>query len=188
MISAPLPVRELSAEAMLDLWMLHSTCEPLRTDAAVTRSYAVDFRTLMAGRMRAWYIATLLNAPPEVLPLTDIASSLSVVRTPSGAGVAELPAGVLRVVSVEAADWAMPALVTSDPSSPLARSQASPYSCGRSVRPVVVVSGSVMRVFSPPEQGLSSVLAVMLPPEGTYRITDAMIPLIPKFENCYDSL
>lgn len=175
----------LTESEMLELWMLHAGLEPLRADSLVTRTDGADVGRLMTDRLRAWYADTLASAPVETLPLTDIASRLTVSRDEaSGVATVTLPDDCVRVVQVMADGWERPAVTLTDSSSPLALYQLCGYTRGGCVRPVAVIHTRVMKLYTlpPGTAGLVSALCVLRPPEGTYVITDAMKRLLPTFE------
>lgn len=166
---------------LLEEWKLRSRLEPLRTDCVMTRTDGLDIDTYLLRELRAWYLRQLATAPVDTLPLTDIAPLLTMTRAPDGAGLVNLPDGCLRVVSVEMDGWHRPAVIVTDPECTEAVAQTSPYSRGGVCRPVAVIYPGRMMLYTPPAYtaGPSSVLAVTLPPEGTYPLTESMLANMP---------
>ena len=123
---------------LLEEWKLRSRLEPLRTDCVITRTDGIDMDTYLLRELRAWYMRELATAPVDTLPLTDIAHGLTMTRAPDGAGMVKLPAGCLRVVSVEMEGWHRPAVIVADHECAEAVAQTSPYSRGGVCRPVAV--------------------------------------------------
>lgn len=166
---------------LLEEWKLRSRLEPLRTDCVITCTDGIDMDTYLLRELRAWYMRELATAPVDTLPLTDIAPGLTMTRAPDGAGMVKLPAGCLRVVSVEMEGWHRPAVIVTDPECAEAVAQTSPYSRGGVCRPVAVIYPDRMMLYTPPvdAKGPSSVLAVTEPPEGTYLLTEQMLADMP---------
>lgn len=166
---------------LLEEWKLRSRLEPLRTDCVITRTDGIDMDTYLLRELRAWYMRELATAPVDTLPLTDIAPGLTMTRAPDGAGMVKLPAGCLRVVSVEMEGWHRPAVIVADPECAEAVAQTSPYSRGGVCRPVAVIYPDRMMLYTPPADAKapSSVLAVTEPPEGTYLLTERMLADMP---------
>lgn len=170
----------LSAGEMLSRWRLLQGLEMARTDASVTRTDGIDLDGLMMSRIDAWYVHCLMTMPPSALPLTDIGSSLTMTRTGDGAGMIRLPPDCLRVTEVTMQGWNRPALIVPE-GSPEEETQLSPFTRGKTERPVVIASERLLRIYTPPEGASTKpgVLAVMLPPQGEYHVTEPMLASIP---------
>ncbi|MCM1483835.1 MAG: hypothetical protein NC043_05830 [Muribaculaceae bacterium] len=184
MISS-LPIRTFTADEMLRLYMQHSAFELPRTDTGFSRTDGIDLESLIATRLRAWYVDTLLTAPLDSLPLTDVTQRIRLVRAPSGAGEVSLPAGCLRVAQVMMKSWERPARIVTDPASPLALDQHCRFTRGGRVSPAAVVEGSTLRLYTPSadtSDTLTSLLCVLLPPDGTYHLTDPLLSTIPTLD------
>lgn len=170
-------VISLSAGQLIARRKLAGFFEPLHSDAEITCDDGIDLDTLIRQQTDAWYSRMLLTAPLEILPLTDIASQLTMSRTADGAGLVSLPPGTVRVAEVTMEGWLRPAAVITDPASAEALAQINPFSRGTASHPVAVVHpGGRLMLYTPPRQAIrpSSLLAVIQPPEGTYLLTEAM--------------
>ena len=165
---------------MLELWRAMRQFEPLRADASVTRTDAFDTDTLLRADLDSWYGKALRTMPLNMLPLTDIASRLTVQMQPDGSGLVALPADCLRVASVAMEGWLADALVTDDPTSPRAIDQQSAYVRGGAVDPVAVVTPGAMRLYTPVSSSalLLRVECVCHPGPDRFVLTQAMLPEI----------
>ncbi len=170
----------LSAGQLIARRKLSGLFEPLHGDAAITCCDGIDLDGLLQQQIDAWYARVLLTAPLDMLPLTDIAPQTPVSLTADGAGMAVLPEGTLRVASVTMEGWLRPAAVITDASSAVALAQTNPFARGSAAAPVAVMhpDGRLM-LYTPPRgvARLSSLMAVVQPPEGTYLLTEAMFSL-----------
>lgn len=170
-------VTTLTAAQMLERWKLAGLYEPLHTDCEIECSEGIDLDALLMLRINAWYARIMATAPLADLPLTELAPQLTLSLAPDGAGRVMLPAGTLRVASVMMEGWRQPATVTADTSSPLALAQSGRFSRAGTAAPVAVQHpDSSLMLYTPvsPSARLLSVTAVIMPPEGTYVLTDSM--------------
>lgn len=177
----------LTSAEMLRLWKETAMYETPRLDCAVERTDGIDLDQMLSRRIDAWYARQLLEAPADILPLSEIAPRLTPVRLPCGAAEVGLPEETVRIVSVMMEGWGRPALVTADPASPLAVRQLNPFGRSGCAAPVAVVHpDSRMMLYSPPPAitpRLLSVTAVMRPADGSYILTDPLISLIPDYHS-----
>ncbi len=176
----------LSAGEMLALWKRRLGYDAPRTDCTVTRSGGPDLDDVLMEQARSWYTWTLRSAPASALPLTDIAEQTALAISPEGVASADLPPGCLRVVSVMMEGWMQPALVVTDSSLPEAVAQTNPFARAASVRPVAVVAGSRLMLFSAPSPGarLLSLEVVMMPDMADeFVLTDMMVASMPVIGN-----
>lgn len=170
----------LTHEEMLAQWKLRRALLPLRLDCEVTRRDTVDVDRLAALEMRDWYLRLLDTAPVELTGVTDLAGEVAVTAVDDGTATVVLPPGCRRVVSVEMEGWERPATVVADPASPVARLQTSRYSRGGAARPVAVVEGDTLRLYTPVNASarLVSLKCVTEPADGSYRMDERALSLI----------
>lgn len=165
-------------QRMLDAWRLRQGVEPLSESVAERHDgYGLD--RLMLAQADAWYAEAMAEMPTEALPVTDISDLLTMTLLADGTGVAALPEGCVRVVSVMMTGWEREAVIAM-PGSEAAADQLSPYTRGRTARPVAVVTHGTLRLYTPPAPGSAlRVKAVVMPAEGTYHLTERMLAAMP---------
>ncbi|MCM1348033.1 MAG: hypothetical protein NC338_01360 [Firmicutes bacterium] len=171
---------ELTPDAMLARWKRAHGFEPLRSDCTVTRTDGPDLDAMLTLQMNNWYTDTLLHAPLHMLPLTDIASEISMTVSPTGTAMATLPENCLRVASVMSQGWEQPALVVDNLQSAEALAQANPYAAGSTSRPVALVGAGWIKISPPPEPtDRLWIMAVAMPDTSRrYILTQAMLSSI----------
>lgn len=165
-------------QGMLDAWRLRQGVEPLLEAVAERHDgYAID--RLMLAQADAWYAEAMAGMPTEALPVTDISDRLTMTLLADGTGEAALPEWCVRVVSVMMTGWEREAVIAM-PGSEAAADQLSPYTRGRTARPVAVVTHGTLRLYTPPAPGSAlRVKAVVMPAEGTYHLTERMLAAMP---------
>lgn len=165
----------LDTAAMLALWKRAHGYEPSRTDSTVTRVDGPDIDSLLTLEMRQWYIKALMELPPHMLPLSDIASLVTPVASPLGAASVTLPEGCLRVISVSMSHWHRPVAAFHSPDSTEALAQANIYARGGNCRPIAVLDQSTLTLI--PDGGeVTRLLCVMTPnDDSTFILTPAML-------------
>lgn len=172
----------LDKEAMIGRWRRAQGYEPVRTDCLMARADGPDIDGILEREMRSWYVKMLLDAPLSVLPLTDVARQAeTIIASKEGMVVATLPETCVRVARVEMEGWEREAMIVTDPHCRLARAQDNPFARAGLAKPVAVVSGSKLTVYSRGSEmlRLTKVDAVMMPPvEGPYPVTDALLALM----------
>lgn len=176
------PVITLSADEMLQRWKLLGLYEPLLDGASVECSPGVDLDNLIMMQIDNWYARQLSTAPLEILPLTDIADTLTPVRLPDGAAGVSLPPSTITVASVMMEGWQQPATIITNPDSPRARAQSNPFCRGRYANPVAILFPDLtLKLYTPPPGPMSliSLKTVAMPPKGTYTLTPAMLSQMP---------
>lgn len=174
---------ELNSAEMTALWKRRTGYEAPRTDCIIDCGEGYDIDGMVLEHARSWYRKALRDTPSQSLPLIDISARLAPAASPSGAAVARLPQGCIRVVEVMAEGWERPALVVTDMNSAEAVAQSNPFARSGTSRPVAIVSGGCMSVYSPVAK-LSNltVWAVMEPVEGSFLLTRDMIASMPLYE------
>jgi len=170
-------------DELLRLWMLRRGLEPLRADAAVTRTDGIDLERLERVAMKTWYLDMLDTAPLEMLETDDITASVVVKPLTDGSVVMTLPDNCVRVVEVKLAGWERPATLISDTGHPLALRQHNPMTRAGICHPVAVAEGrGCLRLYSL-RNGIvpqaERVLAVTEPPQGYYRLNPRAVGMIP---------
>lgn len=157
---------------MLAQWRLRRLGEPLHVDAEVARQDGMDYDAILATEMDAWYARLIDTADADLLAPVEVADEVEL--TPEGccgAWRVRLPDGVRRVVRVRLDCWLRDAGIVTDLDSPLARRQLSPYTCGGVARPVAVVVGADLLLYSVPAEvvpRLVSLRVVHAPDSQTY--------------------
>lgn len=171
----------LTSEEFLALWRLRRGLEPLRNDCRIVRTDGVDLSELERSEMESWFALQLRQAPADRLAPVDIAASVSVGREPDGAGIVELPDGVVRVVAVDMDGWARTARIISDPADPLCAAQLNPFSRGGANAPVAVAEPGRLRLYTPqPGAALTRLSVIMEPMDAFYTFDSSLLDLIPK--------
>ena len=177
----------LTHQQMLAQWMLRRHLLPMRGDIEVVTQYGYDMEQLCTLHMRDWYLNLLATASPDLLAVEDIAPEVTMTVDADGVGTVALPADVVRVLGVESDEWLHPATVVTDPQSPLAMMQRGYYSRGGAFAPGAIVEAQRLRLYtfddSLPDNRLSRLLCVRVPADGTYRLDERALSLIPPPDN-----
>lgn len=106
---------------MLQAWRLRAGLEPAEADCSVERFDCVDLDSLIASRMRPWYLDLLDRADSRLLgpPASDVASLLTVTVSPCGYEAVVTPHQSLRrLVALRLDAWTTSASVADLPVSP----------------------------------------------------------------------
>lgn len=178
----------LNAQQMLTLWKSRLGYAPLRSDCSMERVDGYDLDGMLLEKIRSWYVGALRSEPADALPLTDISAETAAGRKVTADGVVRLtlPADCLRVVEVDCGCWDRPALMVTDSGSPEALAQTNPFARSGSARPVAVVCGSSLHIYSVTSEADAAditVKAVMLPDADTFVLTPALMAAMPL---CHD--
>lgn len=96
---------ELNENEMLTLWKRRHYLEPMRADAAVSRTESYDLDTLAREDMRAWYLRQLHQADARLLKVENIAAEVSAGKRTDRVTAITLPAGTVRVVELKLGGW-----------------------------------------------------------------------------------
>lgn len=173
----------LTARQFLERWKLLAHYEPLPAGVEIEYSTGLDLDTLLMMQADAWYASRFSEAPREILPVSEIAPSLTPVRLPDGAARIALPDGIIDLVSVMVDGWYHPASIIRDPDSAVARAQCNPFCRAGSHHPVALYSrsGRSLTLFTPPPGNISltSVRAILRPEKGVYLFTPELLATIP---------
>lgn len=171
----------LTQEEMLAQWKLRRYLEPLRDDCSAVRADGIGLDRYLTVEMRRWYVDMMSTATVQFTGWTDIADDVALRLLPDGSGEITLPANCLRVVDVTLDGWQRPATVITDPESAVALRQLSRFTRGGSVRPVAVVNGPALRLYTPPpgrRPAILSLRCVILPDEGKFIMDERALGLI----------
>lgn len=169
---------EFDKEEMLALWKRAHGMEPLRHDCELVRTDGPDADSILEHDMRCWYLRCLMEDDPATLPLTDLASQVTLTASPSGAAGVTLPEECVRVVHVMMEGWEREAEVVDDPLDRRAIAMTNPFGRAGAARPVAVVEGSSLRLYSPVSASaqITRLEVVMLPQsDELYILTSAMM-------------
>lgn len=168
----------LDREEILTRWKLLHGWEPLSCGVC---GGASDVKTdeMLAARIDAWLWHCLTTMPASSLPVDEIAGECSVesFAGTDGAGgyvSLRLPGRCVRVVSVRLSGWSCPAVPVTDAKGAVACRQLNPFSAATAALPVAIDRGDELHLY-PAAGAPLSVRAVMLPPDGIYRLTPAML-------------
>lgn len=174
----------LDKNAMLTLWKRSHGYEPARTDCTVTRTDGPDLDVMLSAEMRQWYITTLLEAPLNRLPVTEIADTVTTVASPPGAASVTLPKRCVRVAEVKMHGWERSAVIVTDKQHPDAIAQTNPFGRAGIARPVAVLGYGTLTLW-PAGPALTTLKAVMLPDnDESFTVTPAMLALMPDTASC----
>lgn len=173
----------LSSDEMLDLWRLNCALLPLREDCVVERADGIDIDLLLHRRIRDWYLNLLDTAPVNLLAVTDIADQVAPRPLSDGSVAVDLPERCRRVVEVTLEGWNRPATIVDSAQLPVVTWQLNPYAMGSPDAPVAVVYDNSLRLYSAPQSPspprLSSLRCIIEPDDGTYRLHEQALALIP---------
>lgn len=161
----------LTEAQLLAEWQLRRFPQWTPADCTMTVSDGIDAEAWMRTQMDDWYHRALHEAPMEMLAPCDIT-----VECRRAGQKITLPQFALRVAEVDSPEWERPALIVTDPTSPVARRQSSPYTCGTVAEPVAIVSGSTLRVY-PDTREMPSIKAIVCD-EGVYSLDAALLDTI----------
>ncbi len=171
-----------SHDQMLQMWMMIRYHIPANDPAqiSVDPSVGVDTQRIEEAAMRSWYLEQLDTAEVSLLPVENLARTVSVSYDGRGGGTITLPDRCRRAISVKLSGWTTPTLII-DPTHPLARLQESPLSCGGINSPVAVSWGRQLSVTpaSVGETQIESLLCVVDDSPTLYRLDDRLLNTIP---------
>lgn len=173
----------LTHDQMLATWRLLKGYEPLRNDAAVTRTDGVDLDSLLSLEMEAWYCNALATAPLEMLEPVNIAFQVSYTINPDQSVTIPLPDNVVRIIGVKLDCWAHEArLLYPGTDDAEIEWQTSPYARAGDCAPVVVVERNLLRLYSVPEGVTSPVITrldvIARPDDGSYTFNPSLLNTI----------
>lgn len=154
----------LSKSELAREWRLRACPEKVVSDYSITRTDGMDIDDILDAQMDDWYRHLLHNADLDLLNPIEISDRCSLTETEDGCGYLTLPAGVLKVVTVEMEGWTGVPTITADRNSRIAKLQQSPYSKGTADSPVAVVSERRIDLY-PVSGTLLSVHAIIDLPE-----------------------
>lgn len=175
-------IETFTIEEMIAEWKLRSGLSPLRTDGIVSRTDGIDIDSMLRAKILDWYARMLHEAPPDMLPLTDITSSCTIADVKCGVVTLVPPPDCSRITQVCLTDWQRDATIVShDSGNPLLRLQLSPYSRGGAANPVAVSYPHQMLLYSTrlATPSVSRVSGVMAPVDGSIVIDRALFSTIP---------
>ncbi len=131
-----------SATEMLRLVRLHGGLGHQRADCDIEQTDGLSPDTIIAGRLREWYLGLLDTAPLTMLSPTDVADKASIAPVSlgeSGSAIITAPENCRRITAVKLSGWHNTAPVL--PHSELdhtARLQENPYTRADEYNPVAV--------------------------------------------------
>lgn len=174
-----------SHSQMLELWRIRLGLKPARVDCTIERVDGIDIDAMISRQMRQWYVDLLDTAPLELLAAEDISSKLSLMVTSDGCARFTLPENCRRLISVQLNSWHRPALVVAAHQNPrLEIMQANPYSRAGAQRPLAVVHGRSVHLYSADTSSavshkISSALAITDPGPDTFVLDERALSTIP---------
>lgn len=173
----------LTQDEMLATWRLLNGYEPLRNDAAVTRTDGIDLDSLLRLEMEAWYCNALATAPIEMLEPKNIAFQVSYTLSSDRSVTIPLPGNIVRIIGVKLDCWAHQArLLYPSTDDTEIEWQSSPYSRAGDCAPVAVVGHDELRLYSVPEDVVSPVIThlnvIARPDDGSYIFNPSLLNTI----------
>lgn len=175
----------LTTEQLLTHWRRHRLYEPVAPGGAeLSLTLSPGTEACMAARLECAYARAVSEAPADEMPLTDIASRLTLAVSTDGAARTELPRGVLRIVSVECSGWYAPARIATPADTTLIARQTNIYSRGTPWQPVAIVYPQHMLLYGcTAADTVSRCMAVVAPePDSGFTLTPALLARICSYD------
>lgn len=171
----------LDRQQMLEQWRLHRSHLPSYSNSLLSRSDTLDSDSYFEAEMALWYRRILLEAPHQLLKVTDISGSIMFFKgaAADGATSITLPADVVRVTAIRLSSWMRPARIVTDPSDALILRQLHPYTRATSSRPVALHNDNQLRIY--PAASLSDniiTLSVITFTDGLYEFDSSLLSQI----------
>lgn len=183
-------LRTLTHDEMLKLWRTAAGLEPLRSDCRVERVEGLDADAVIEPRMRSWYLRLLDTAPPQLLPVADVADRLTLTPDPAAPrAAATLPDGVRRLLSLRLTGWMRPAgPADEDEASRRAALALNPYLRPGPHSPLCITRGRRLTA-APFEDGdiVAEAMAVTDPGPELYILDESLLDTIPDILHNYDN-
>ncbi len=158
-------------QEMLEDWKLRKGLALGRTDCTVVRDDGVDLDALLLSEIDCRYELLLAEAPPELLPVADIAEECVMTVADDLTASISLPERCVRVLEVKLIGWKVPVSAFFEPDSEMARRQSSEWLRGRSECPVWVARRRSIDAYSAASRAdlvPEWVVAVIRPDSGNY--------------------
>lgn len=156
----------LTPAEMLALWCERRLLITNSTTASVGHPYPDAVDSLLEAEIDAWYRQYLLTAPPDLCPVDDIASTVTVKSRENGSCTLLLPASTLRVTKVRLQGWSRDALIIASPTIADKARQNSPFTrAGRNL-PVALLEGRLLHLF--PDSGIVETLETVTDDTSSY--------------------
>ncbi len=171
----------LTEAQLLHEWQLRYFPGQVNSGCIVTTHSGYDFEAIIRARMLDWYGRLLAEGPEEFLAPVDIGGRLNVTLDTEGVGHVILPETVVRLTGVEMEGWSRPAIIVTDLESPEAHRQCSPYSRGGTVRPVAVVDGRSLTLYTPAAAGCRLSVTAVIDDADTFHLDSAALSAIQPF-------
>ena len=172
---------KLTRPEMLDLWRLHHAHLPPLKEANARRYDTISTDSLFEVEMDAWYRRMLLEAPPELLKVSDLAGSVVMAgaRAADGSTPLGLPSSVVRPLSVRLSSWHRAATIDSHPSAAAIALQSHPYTRATRSLPAALAVDGELRLYpgARPSDSLLSLRCITLT-DGIYEFDSTLLPQI----------
>lgn len=165
---------------MLQAWREALGLNVSLTEATVERTDGIDLDARLRRAMRAWYLDALDHGPLCHLVPEDVTAEVTemLVAGPVTSTM-EIPEAWRRMVSVQLAGWARPAVPVAAADAGLALERmASRYAAPGPAEPVAVVAGTSL-ICCPAAPRAACVLAVVDPGPELYRMSESLLGTIP---------
>lgn len=175
-------LEKFTPEQLVREWRLRRGLLPLRPDGAISQIDGFDPDQIIAARLLDWYHSLLDSAPVSMLPVTDIAQSLSPSVADDGVVTVPLPQSCRRVISVRLDCWLADATpVTPQQNPALAAIQRSGYVRGAAYAPVAIYEPHQLTLYSAdsPSASLTSLRSISVPDDGSIVIHRSALSLLP---------
>lgn len=140
----------------------------------------------LRSRLRSWYATLLLEAPPELLPVRDVAAEVTNVYTDaSGVMHVQLPADCGQVLAVKLRGWTRPATRLLSPDHREVRRCRMPGGGPEPCRPLAMMQAGEL-LLAPAAARLGStaddleMLLMTAPPlDGSYELHRSLLDRLP---------
>ncbi len=168
----------LTEQEMLDLWKLRLGLTQARRDCTVEREDGINVDALLLSDIRLWYARTLASAPAHLLPVEDVAEKVFADIGTDGTITVNLSDNCVRPLCWHVEGWERDVTTFHSPDSLIAMQQSVKWLRGNEARPVAVLHGSVLKLYSVDPGlggGIDKALCVVRPADGSYQFGSELI-------------
>lgn len=157
--------------------------EPSNLEFTIERTDGIDVDSIVASRLRRWYVEQLHTAPTEFLPIEDIAA-LAILKPGmySSSQTVILPDGCLRPQSISFENWLVEVPVAPEERfHDIVAAQDNPYLAATDRYPsAVCCPGQPNRiVVFPGGEKVTALKAVKDPGDGLFVLDEALLNHLP---------
>lgn len=172
----------LTEAEMLELWKLRFNMMPARRDCVVERVDGADIDGKLMIDIRQWYATLLATAPIEWLPVEDVVGDVVAQVSVNGVISVVMPDRCVRPVAWHVKSWATDVTQFHSPDSLVGRQQTVEWLRGCDARPVAVVNGNVLKLYSSSDgikAAVDKAQCVVRPADGSFQFSEEALSTIP---------